>query len=139
MHPTTSGPDTQPQLIVRSVGIGHGDIPHGDVLLDVRPWFRNPYISPELRDLNGRDQAVIASVLGADGAAEFIRHQFDAVRVLVGLGRGTVTVIVACAGGRHRSVVLADHLVYLARSAGLRAEVEHRDVGKPLLPPRAAS
>lgn len=136
---STQSPDTQPQLIVRSVGIRHGDVPTGDVLLDLRTWFRNPYISPELRDLNGRDQAVIASVLGADGAGEFIRHWFEAVRVLVGLGRGTVTVIVGCAGGRHRSVVMADQLVYLARSAGITAEVEHRDIGKDLLPPSVAA
>lgn len=138
MNTTTVTPDTQPELIVKSVGIGHGDTPHGDVLLDLRPWFRNPYISPELRNLTGRDQDVIASVLSAAGATEFVQHWFAAIRVLVGLGRGTVTVIVACAGGRHRSVVLADQLVYLARSAGLRAEVEHRDIDKPLLPPRAA-
>lgn len=137
MHPTKNPQETGPHLIVKSVGIGHGDTPHGDVLLDLRPWFRNPHITPELRELNGQDHAVIASVLGAPGAAEFIRHQFESVRVLACLGRGTVTMIVACAGGRHRSVAVADHIVLLARSAGLRAEAVHRDIGKDLLPSRA--
>lgn len=136
MHPSIDTQTTAPDLVVKSVGIGHGDVPHGDVLLDLRPWFRNPHITPELRELTGRDHAVIASVLSAPGAAEFIRHWFEAVRVLVSLDRGTVTVIVACSGGRHRSVVMADQLVLLARSAGLHAEVEHRDIGKDVLPSR---
>lgn len=138
MHPSSDthhSPDTQ--LIVISAGIRHGATPHGDILADLRPWFRNPHISPELRRLTGKDHEVIASVLGADGAAEFIRHTFEAARVLVRLGRGTVTVVVACAGGRHRSVVAADQIVLMARSAGIRAEAVHRDIGKDVLPASA--
>lgn len=137
MHPNAPTQITQPHLVVMSVGIGHGDTPHGDINLDLRAWFRNPHVDPGMRALNGRDWAVIASVLSAEGVTDYIRHQFKAARRLVRLGRGTVTVIVACSGGRHRSVVIADQLVFMACSAGLRAEVVHRDIDKPLLPSAA--
>lgn len=133
MHPNSLTQSTQPHLAVMSAGVGHGDVPHGDINLDLRSWFRNPHLDPSMRELNGRDWPIIASVLGAESATNYIRHQFKAARRLVRLGRGTVTVIAACSGGRHRSVVVADQLVFMALSAGLRAEVVHRDIDKPLL------
>ena len=138
MHPSTDTPSTEPQLIVTSVGERHGGIPAADIVADLRPWFRDPHVSPAMRQMTGKDHPVIASVLGAKNAGRFVRHTFEAARALVETGRGTVHVVVACVGGRHRSPVVADQIVFLARSAGITAEVVHRDIDKDVLPPRAA-
>lgn len=125
------------QLRVVSVGFGHGPAPVGaDLVIDLREWFRDPHVSPEMRELTGRDYAVIANVLSTPGMVAFIDRVFAAVGELVGLGLKTVTVVVGCVGGRHRSVVAADQLFFRARAAGWSAEVVHRDLALPVLTSR---
>lgn len=46
-----------------------------------------------------------------------------------------VDVAIGCAGGRHRSVALADLLAVELAGLGHRAVVEHRDIGRPVLAP----
>lgn len=124
------------QLRVVSFGFGHEPAEPGDLTLDLRDWFRDPHVSPELRALTGRDFKVIGSVLSTPGVGAFIDRLFRIVAELVHLGLGTVTVVVGCVGGRHRSVVIADQVYFRARSAGWVAEVRHRDIDKPVLKSR---
>ncbi len=129
----TCGHVDGPQLRVISFGFGHGPAPAADLVLDLREWFRDPHVSPKLRELTGRDPEVIANVLSTPGVGSFIDRLFNAVAALVHLGLGTVVLAAGCTGGRHRSTVISDQLFFRALSAGWTAEVHHRDIDKPVL------
>lgn len=133
---STHDPLDDPQLRIVSFGFGHDPAPAADLVLDLREWFRDSHVSPELRELTGRDPKVIANVLSTPGVGEFIDRIFDAVAALVDLGLGTVTLAAGCTGGRHRSTVLSAQLFYRARSAGWTAVLHHRDIDKPVLTSR---
>jgi RNase adaptor protein for sRNA GlmZ degradation len=120
---------------VISFGFGHGEPPRADVLLDVRETLRNPHDDPQLREMTGLDSPVRAHVLATPGALTLLRHVTDTALALAdALPNGEVTVAWGCSGGRHRAVALADELHRMVWEAGADvAEVEHRDVDKPLL------
>ncbi|MFE3781932.1 ATPase [Amycolatopsis sp. NPDC059090] len=107
--------------------------------LDVRELFRDPHLRPELRELTGRDDAIRANVLDQPGAIEFVRAQAAAVAALVpGLTRvgpqaRVAEVAVGCAGGRHRSVVIAEALALVLQAQGIGSDVQHRDIRRPVV------
>lgn len=121
------------QLRVLSFGYGHGDVPPADITLDVREWFRDPHVTPAMRNMTGLDAAVHANVVTTAGTVALVDELHRAAAVLVGLGLGVVTVAFGCVGGRHRSVVLANLLGERARSAGWSVEVDHLHVALPVL------
>jgi RNase adapter protein RapZ len=124
-----------PDVQVSSFGYGHGDrvTPIGHITIDVRNLFRDPHVSPELRQLDGRDPAVIKAVLAQPGAQEFVHHLAAVVKNLVAQAQ-PVRVAIGCVGGRHRSVVLATMLALeLQSQAGLLVELVHRDIERPVI------
>lgn len=115
-----------------SFGYLHGDPPPADITVDVRDLFRDPHVDPAMRQMTGRDQAVIDNVMKQPGADRFGR---DIGRAVSGLSMaGDVTVAIGCAGGRHCSVVLAGHIAdWLTRWGYRPATLEHRDIDKPVV------
>ena len=128
-----------PRLRIISFGFGHGLAPAATLCLDLRDWFRDPHVSPELRRMTGRDHAVVAHVLSMPGAVAYIDKIFNAVAELVHLNCGTVVLAAGCVGGRHRSVVFADQLFLRAWAVGWIAAVFHRDVDQDVLIERRAA
>jgi UPF0042 nucleotide-binding protein len=116
-------------------GFKHGTPRDADLSFDVR-FLPNPHYEAELRDLNGLDDAVIDYVEGSDGIHEFYERLTPLLDYLLPKyeqeGKSHLTVGIGCTGGRHRSVVIAEHLarVYAARG-DLLVDVVHRDVQKP--------
>ena len=116
-------------------GYKHGTPRDSDLTFDVR-FLPNPHYESELRDLTGLDDAVIEYVETSDGIAEFYDHLTPLLDYLLPKyeqeGKAHLTVGIGCTGGRHRSVVIAEHLarVYAARG-DLLVDVVHRDVQKP--------
>ena len=116
-------------------GFKHGAPRDTDLSFDVR-FLPNPHYESALRDLTGLDQAVIDYVEGSDGIDEFYARLLPLLDYLlhayVGEGKAHLTIGIGCTGGRHRSVVVADHLarVYAERGEYL-VDVVHRDVDKP--------
>ena len=116
-------------------GFKHGTPRDADLTFDVR-FLPNPHYEAELRELTGRDPAVIEYVERSDGIGEFYERLTPLLDYLLPAyeqeGKSHLTVGIGCTGGRHRSVVIADHL---ARSYDLRdkylIDVVHRDVDKP--------
>lgn len=100
--------------------------------------LRDPHIDPGLRQLTGRDRRVRDHVFGTPGAAGLIESSVTAVaRLLAEAGDPLgirVDVAIGCAGGRHRSVALADLIGVGLTALGHRVVVSHRDVGRPVLP-----
>jgi UPF0042 nucleotide-binding protein len=116
-------------------GFKHGTPRDADLTFDVR-FLPNPHYEEELRDLTGLDDAVIDYVEGSDGIDKFYEHLTPLLDYLLPAyeqeGKAHLTVGIGCTGGRHRSVVIAEHLtrIYTAR-ADLLVDVVHRDVQKP--------
>jgi UPF0042 nucleotide-binding protein len=116
-------------------GFKHGTPRDADLLFDVR-FLPNPHYEKELRDLTGLDQPVKDYVVASDGLSEFYERLIPLLDYLlpsyVREGKAHLTVGVGCTGGRHRSVVIAEHLasVYADRDEYL-VDVVHRDVDKP--------
>jgi UPF0042 nucleotide-binding protein len=116
-------------------GFKHGTPRDADLTFDVR-FLPNPHYEADLRELTGLDDAVIEYVESSDGMAEFYERLTPLLDYLLPAyeqeGKAHLTVGIGCTGGRHRSVVIAEHLarVYSARG-DLLIDVVHRDVAKP--------
>jgi UPF0042 nucleotide-binding protein len=116
-------------------GFKHGTPGDADLTFDVR-FLPNPHYESELRDLTGLDRAVVDYVESSDGISEFYEHLTPLLDYLLPAyereGKAHLTVGIGCTGGRHRSVVIAEHLarVYAGR-ADLLVDVVHRDIDKP--------
>jgi UPF0042 nucleotide-binding protein len=117
-----------------SFGHKHGPARDADLAFDVR-FLPNPHYEADLRALTGKDQLVIDYV-GRDGKlTAFYEHVIPLLEFLlpqyVTEGKAHLTVAIGCTGGRHRSVVVAEHLCeHFRADDGYIVEVAHRDVDK---------
>jgi RNase adapter protein RapZ len=116
-------------------GFKHGSPRDADLTFDVR-FLPNPHYEAELRELTGLDEPVIDYVEGSDGIAAFYERLTPLLDYLLPAyeqeGKSHLTVGIGCTGGRHRSVVIAEHLARIYAPRGdLLIEVVHRDVDKP--------
>jgi UPF0042 nucleotide-binding protein len=121
-------------LVVNIVSFGfkHGVPVDADLVFDAR-CLPNPHFVPGLRRRTGRDRAVVAFMQRDGSTREFIAHLEDYVRFTlpyyVQEGKTYLTVAVGCTGGRHRSVMIAEHLrEALASVPDTRVRVKHRDI-----------
>jgi RNase adapter protein RapZ len=131
-------PSPTSRAVIMSFGYGHqpgGRDPAADITVDLRRWFRDPHVSPNLRELTGRDAAVVASVLDQSGVQVFAARIAAATRALLVLVEpgGTVSVAVGCVGGRHRSVVVADVIAAELVGCGCAAVTVHAHIDRPVI------
>jgi UPF0042 nucleotide-binding protein len=116
-------------------GFKHGTPRDADLTFDVR-FLPNPHYEAELREQTGLDPDVVHYVENSDGIGEFYARLTPLLDYLLPNyeqeGKTHLTVAVGCTGGRHRSVVIAEHLAreYAARGDYM-VEIVHRDVEKP--------
>jgi UPF0042 nucleotide-binding protein len=116
-------------------GFKHGSPRDADLTFDVR-FLPNPHYEAELREQTGLDADVIHYVTNSDGIDEFYARLTPLLDYLLPAyeqeGKAHLTVGIGCTGGRHRSVVIAEHLAreYAARGEFM-VEVVHRDIDKP--------
>jgi RNase adapter protein RapZ len=116
-------------------GFKHGSPRDADLTFDVR-FLPNPHYEADLRELTGLDDPVIEYVEGSDGIAEFYERLTPLLDYLLPAyeqeGKSHLTVGIGCTGGRHRSVVIAEHLSRLYAARGdILIDVVHRDIDKP--------
>jgi P-loop ATPase protein family len=127
---------TRIQVVVTSFGYLHDSAPRADVTVDVRQHLRDPHTDPTLRVLTGKDFPVRRKVLSTPGALDLIVVLTDAVLALLPpadkAGR-LVTLAIGCAGGRHRSVVIADSIAERLSIRGIGVEATHRDINKDII------
>jgi UPF0042 nucleotide-binding protein len=118
------------QITIVSFGFKHGLPPAMDLLFDVR-FLPNPHFVPELRTCTGKDPAVIKYMNAVPETRETIRRLEDLLAFLLPHyrreGRSYLTIGVACTGGRHRSVMVAEALRRFLRRKGYKVKVSHRD------------
>jgi RNase adapter protein RapZ len=116
-------------------GFKHGSPRDADLTFDVR-FLPNPHYESELRELTGLDQAVIEYVNGSDGIDRFYGRLVPLLDYLLPAyeqeGKSHLTIGIGCTGGRHRSVVIAEHLAGIYQERGdYLVDLVHRDVAKP--------
>jgi UPF0042 nucleotide-binding protein len=119
----------------QSLGFKYGPSRDVDLLFDVR-FLPNPHYEPELRPLTGQDPRVVAYVNRDRALERFYEHLEPLLDYLLpqylNEGKAHLVVGIACTGGRHRSVAIAEHLGarYGERDEYL-VDVSHRDIGEP--------
>jgi RNase adapter protein RapZ len=124
---------TRAEMMVNLVSFGykHGVPLDADLVFDVR-CLPNPYFVDGLRDLTGRDRAVVHYMRRHPSTRDFIDKLASFLKFAlphyVQEGKSYLTIAVGCTGGRHRSVMIAETLKKsLAGVKGVRLRVKHRD------------
>jgi RNase adapter protein RapZ len=126
-------------ITVLSFGYKHVVPLDADLVFDVR-CLPNPHFVPALRRRTGRDRAVAKFMHKDASTREFIDRLEQYLRYVIPFyvaeGKSYLTVAIGCTGGRHRSVMIAEHLrKAFSRYEGARIRVRHRDLTfPPLLP-----
>lgn len=116
-------------------GFKHGSPRDADLIFDVR-FLPNPHYEAELRDLTGLDGPVRLYVESSDGIQGFYDRLVPLLDYLLPAyeqeGKSHLTIAIGCTGGRHRSVVIGEHLARMYGARGdVLVDVVHRDVEKP--------
>jgi len=116
-------------------GFKHGSPRDADLAFDVR-FLPNPHYEADLRELTGLDGEVVQYVESSDGIGEFYERLTPLLDYLLPAyeneGKSHLMVGIGCTGGRHRSVVIAEHLARIYEERGdYLIDVVHRDVDKP--------
>jgi UPF0042 nucleotide-binding protein len=122
-------------VTVMSYGFKHGTPRDADLNFDVR-FLPNPHYESDLRPLTGKDDKVREYVENSDGLGEFYDRLFPLLDYLLpqyeNEGKAHLTIGIGCTGGRHRSVVIGEHLASVYRERGdYLVDVVHRDIDKP--------
>ena len=121
------------EMVVNLVSFGYKNgVPvDADLVFDVR-CLPNPHFVEDLRELTGRDAAVVRYMRKHTATREFIDRLAGflefALPQYVQEGKSYLTVAIGCTGGRHRSVMMAEALKKsLGRVKGVKLRVKHRD------------
>jgi len=117
---------------VMSFGFGKGLPMESDIVLDVR-FLPNPYFVEELKSGTGRDPEVANWIMSHDVTRKFLEKLEDLLVFLLPLyireGKQYLTISIGCTGGRHRSVLIAEHIArLLIKNDYTRVEVKHREL-----------
>jgi RNase adaptor protein for sRNA GlmZ degradation len=116
-------------LTLISFGYLHGAVPAAERVVDVRDTLRDPAAVRDLLDLDGRDEPVRRAVLTTSGALPLVFElAADALELPADQPR---RIAIGCAGGRHRSVALAEAVADVLRALGNRVIVDHRHIHLP--------
>ena len=113
-----------------SFGYKHGIPKDADYVFDVR-CLPNPYWEKELRQLSGKDQAVINFLIAQHQVKEMIEQIRDFLESWIPFfeaeNRSYLSVAIGCTGGRHRSVYIIEKLSEHFRKLDKQVITIHRD------------
>lgn len=122
------------KIVVMSFGFGKGVPVESDIVWDVR-FLPNPYFVEELKPKDGRAPEVADWMLTHEVTRKFLEKLEDLLVFLLPLyireGKQYLTISIGCTGGRHRSVLVAEHVArLLVRNDYTRVEVKHRELAE---------
>ena len=116
-----------------SFGFKYGLPSEADLVFDVR-CLPNPYYIPELKHHTGREKPVEDYVLQWESSKQLLDKLCDLLEFWMPLyvkeGKSQLIIAIGCTGGKHRSVVFAEHITAFLLSLGYRAACIHRDIEK---------
>ncbi|MBE1285924.1 MAG: RNase adapter RapZ [Rhodobacteraceae bacterium] len=107
-------------------------LPRGsDMVFDCR-FLRNPHWEPDLRDKDGREQAVMSYVFSDPLYLPFFERVLDLTQLLLPAfkqeGKSYLSIAFGCTGGQHRSVALAETLAKALADQGQQVSIRHREL-----------
>ncbi len=126
-------PDTGTELaiLIQSFGFKHGLPNDTDYVFDVR-CLPNPHWEDELKELSGRDYAVIEYLEGFTEVGDLCNSIIDFLKTWIPCfereNRSYLTISIGCTGGRHRSVYLVEKITSALQISCYNASVHHRDM-----------
>lgn len=100
-----------------------------DMLFDAR-ILPNPFYVKELKNKTGLDTDVFNYVINNDTAYNYLEKIINLIDYYVGYRKhkhNSMTITIACTGGQHRSVAVAE---YLKNNLGYDINVVHTDLEK---------
>jgi len=116
---------------ILSFGFKYGVPNDASLIMDVR-FLSNPHFVPELKELDGKSEAVKNYVLGNDDARTFLKKYLDLLDYLIPLyekeGKAYLTIAVGCTGGKHRSVTIAESIFRHIKKPERKIIITHRDI-----------
>ncbi|MFJ6608191.1 RapZ C-terminal domain-containing protein [Streptomyces lydicus] len=99
--------------------------------------LRNPHHDPAMRYKTGLDDDVRDHVLSTTGAMALTTRIAESAKALLfsyaNPRQKLVRVTIACRGGRHRSVAIAEQVAEYLRIDEVGVEVEHCHIGLPVV------
>ena len=118
-------------ISVTSFAFRQGLPREADLVLDVR-FLINPHYVQTLREKSGLDEEIISYVKTDPDFEGFFARLCAMVLPLLprytAEGKRYLTIAIGCTGGRHRSVMVAEHLAGRLREAAHPVQVRHRDL-----------
>ncbi|MEU8466233.1 RNase adapter RapZ [Streptomyces sp. NPDC029003] len=128
------------QVVIHTIGTLHpGAIRRIDdgLYYDLGSRFRNPHSDPAMRYRNGLDPEVREHVLSTPGVMPMVEQIGESAQAVLASYANArlrlVHVTVACRGGRHRSVAVAEAVGQYLATAGIRSEIEHHHIDLPVI------
>jgi UPF0042 nucleotide-binding protein len=119
------------KVTLLSFGYSYGIPTEADIVMDVR-LLPNPFFVRELRELTGKDAAVRDYVLKQEETNTFLARFSEMIKYLIPLyekeGKAYLTIAIGCTGGKHRSVVITEHVAEMLGQREQGVTVRHRDV-----------
>ena len=126
-----ASPTARLAVSVQSFSYKRG-IPRGvDMIFDCR-FLSNPHWVAALRELDGRDPAVVAHIESDPRFALFFLKLRDLIEMLLPAqldeGKAHLSIGFGCTGGQHRSVAVAEKLAKTLAEAGWPVSKRHREL-----------
>ncbi len=126
-------------LTVQSFSYKRG-LPQGaDIVMDCR-FLQNPHWQPELRELDGGDQAVADYVALDPGykpfTDSFLQMLNNLLPAYIREGRSHLMIAFGCTGGKHRSVLLTETVSESLANLGWQVSIRHRELNRFALRPK---
>ena len=120
------------QLTIVSFGFKYGLPEDLDLLFDVR-FLPNPYYNPDLRPHTGLEKEIQDFVFQDGNAEIFLSKLNDILHFLIPLyiseGKNQLVIGIACTGGKHRSVTIAERLYQSIKdTVNIGVRLDHRDI-----------
>ncbi len=118
-------------LLFESFGFKYGIPFDADFVFDVR-CLPNPHWKTELRNLTGRDDAVVKFLQTQPKVDQMREHLIGFLETwlpqFVAENRSYLTIAIGCTGGQHRSVYLAEQLAQSFSQRSYGVLVRHREL-----------
>lgn len=127
------------QVTIRSIGTLHpgalGRVESG-LYFDLGGKLRNPHHDPRMRYRTGLEHEVRDHVMSTPGAPAQVAQIAESAKAALTYANPRhrlVHVTVACRGGRHRSVAVAEQVAEALRAEDIGVEVDHDHVHLPVV------
>ncbi|WP_328313068.1 hypothetical protein OG432_24315 [Streptomyces sp. NBC_00442] len=127
------------QVVIQTIGTLHPgaiDLIGDGLFYDLSDKLRNPHEDPAMRHKTGLDREVYQHVINTPGADPLINRIVTETQALIAQRSENLQlthVTIACRGGRHRSVAIAEIAAQYLRAEGAGVEIEHRHIEQPVV------